>query len=76
MKAYIEKIYNKSKKEFYENIEQKIQKEQKEFIITANPEILMIGEKDEEFNKILMDPETRNSSRWNRSNKRSKNIRN
>ena len=76
MKAYIEKIYNKSKKEFYENIEQKIQKEQKEFIITANPEILMIGEKDEEFNKILMDPETRNSSRRNRSNKRSKNIRN
>ena len=58
MKEYIEKIYNKTKEEFYKNIEERIQNEQKTFIITANPEILMLGEQNEEFDKILMDEKT------------------
>ncbi len=58
MRTYIEKIYRRSKKEYYDCIEKRIQNEQKTFIITANPEILMMGEKDEEFNKILLDDNT------------------
>ena len=58
MREYIEKIYKKTQKEYHEHIEQRIQNEQKIFIITANPEILMIGEKDKEFDKILLDKET------------------
>ena len=58
MKVYLEKIYRETKKKYYEYIENRIQNEQKTFIITANPEILMMGENDEEFNKILLDDNT------------------
>ncbi len=58
MKQYIEKIYNKDKKEFYNQLEDRMKKEEKTFIITANPEVLTYGEKDEQFDKILMAQET------------------
>lgn len=58
MKQYIEKLYNKGKNEFYSKLEERLQKEEKTFIITANPEVLTYGEKDEQFDKILMDKET------------------
>ena len=58
MKQYIEKLYKKDKKEFYNQLEERMQKEEKTFIITANPEVLTYGEKDEQFDKILMDKET------------------
>lgn len=58
MKEYIEKIWKKSKEEYYKEIEEKIKNEKKTFIVTANPEILTIGENDESFNKLLMDEQT------------------
>lgn len=55
MKEYIEKVYKKDKEEFYKEVEQKLLNEEKTFIITANPEILTVGDKDKEFDKILLD---------------------
>ena len=58
MKEYLEKIYRKRKEDFYQEIEQKLIKGEKTFIVTANPEILTIGDKDKEFDKILLDENT------------------
>lgn len=58
MKEYLEKVYKKGKQDFYKEIEQKLINEEKKFIITANPEILTIGDKDKEFDKILLDENT------------------
>ncbi|MBQ2937666.1 MAG: WecB/TagA/CpsF family glycosyltransferase [Clostridia bacterium] len=58
MKEYLEKVYKKSKKDFYKEVEQKLINGEKEFIITANPEILTMGDKDKEFDKILLDENT------------------
>lgn len=58
MKEYLEKVYRKNKEEFYKEIEQKLVNEEKAFIITANPEILTVGDKDKAFDKILIDENT------------------
>lgn len=58
MKEYLEKVYNKGKQSFYKEVEQKLIDGEKKFIITANPEILTAGEKDKEFDKILLDKNT------------------
>jgi len=58
MKLYINKIYKKSKEEYFEYVKERLIKEEKTFIITANPEILMLGEQNKEFDKILMDEQT------------------
>ena len=55
MKIYMEKIYRKSKKEYFEHLKKRIEQEKRTFIVTANPEILMIGEQDKEFNNILIE---------------------
>ena len=55
MKEYLERVYRKRKDEFYQEIEQKLINSEKEFIVTANPEILTMGDKDKEFDKILLD---------------------
>jgi len=58
MKLYIDKMYKKSKEEYFEYVKERLIKEEKTFIITANPEILMLGEQNKEFDKILMDEQT------------------
>ncbi len=58
MKEYLEKVYRKGKDDFYQEVEQKLINGEKEFIVTANPEILTMGDKDKEFDKILMDKNT------------------
>lgn len=58
MREYFEKVYKKDKQEFYKDVEQNLLNNKKQFIVTANPEILMIGEKDKEFNQILMEEST------------------
>ena len=58
MKEYLERVYRKRKDEFYQEIEQKLINSEKEFIVTANPEILTMGDKDKEFDKILLDKNT------------------
>lgn len=58
MKEYLEKVYKGGKEDFYKEVEQKLLNEEKTFIITANPEILTVGDKDKEFDKILLDKNT------------------
>lgn len=58
MKEYLEKLCRLGKEEFYKGVEQKLLNEEKTFIITANPEILTVGDKDKEFDKILLDKNT------------------
>lgn len=58
MKKYFEKLRNVYKCDFVEELEQKVEKEEKCFVITANPEIFMLGSKNKEIDKILCDEQT------------------
>lgn len=58
IKKYIEKTYNKSKDSFHKLVKENLNKDKKMFIITANPETLMIAEDNNEFQKILLDEKT------------------
>ena len=53
IKKYIEKTYNKSRDSFHKLVKENLNKDKKMFIITANPETLMIAEDNNEFQKIL-----------------------
>lgn len=55
MKEYFLKLFKGSAKDFYEVVENAIDNEDKLFIVTANPETFIYGEKNEEFNKLLLD---------------------
>lgn len=55
---YFEKIYPKGKKEFYSDLQKKLINNEKQFIVTANPETLMQSEKDEELKEALLDSNT------------------
>lgn len=58
MKAYFDKIYRNDFKTFIKELEQNIKQEKKSFIITANPETLMIGTENQAFDEILKSEET------------------
>lgn len=53
MKVYFDKIYKGTYKEFVQKLSESLDKEKKEFIVTANPETFMIGESDPAFDLIL-----------------------
>lgn len=53
MRELLEKIYNKSQKEFFDLLEKNIKNEEKMFVVTANPETLMIGVNNPEFHEVL-----------------------
>lgn len=55
MKQYFEKLYKKGFDQFIEEIKNSLESEIKNFIVTANPETFMIGEKDPAMEKILLD---------------------
>lgn len=55
MKEYFDRIYTKSKDDFFKELKRALKNNKKEFIITANPETFMHGEKDKEINKMLLD---------------------
>ena len=48
-------IYKGSKKEFYNLIDEKLNKKEKQFIVTANPETFILSKKDLTINKLLYD---------------------
>ena len=54
MIKYIKKIYNKTKKEFYELLSKNLLNNEKMFIVTANPETFMIAKDDNEFESLLL----------------------
>lgn len=58
MREYFEKIYSDTEDSFHEIVKNNIKNEKKMFIVTANPETLMIAEENEEFKKCLLDKET------------------
>lgn len=58
MKSYFEKIYKKNFKSFIRELTEWVEQEKKSFVITANPETLMIGLDNVVFDKILKAEET------------------
>lgn len=57
MKQYLKRIYSKSQNEYYKELKRKLTKEEKQFIITVNPESLMNASKDKELDTMLLDKE-------------------
>lgn len=55
MKKNITKLYKKSKESYYKILEKDLKNKRKRFIVTVNPETLMMAEKDLELKKILAD---------------------
>ena len=58
MKEYFYKIENEQTENFYKRVKTSIEEEKKMFIITANPETIMIAEKDQEFKNIILNEKT------------------
>lgn len=56
--TYFNKLYKKDINSFNEIVKGKLKKEEKTFIVTANPETFTIGIKDLEFDKLLSDEKT------------------
>lgn len=57
MKAYFQKLYCEGMDSFLEELKIRLQTEKKTFVVTANPETLMIGQENQAFDKVLKDEE-------------------
>lgn len=57
MKEFFERLYSNSYKNFEKILSTQLEKEQKMFIVTANPETFMIGVNDKEMSRMLLDQE-------------------
>lgn len=55
MKQYFEKIYKKTQEEFFIELDKKLKNQDKELIVTANPETFMMASSDSELNDLLLD---------------------
>lgn len=58
MIKYFEKIYKGSKNEFHKLVKKNLKSDTKMFVVTANPETLMIAEEDDNLRKALLDNNT------------------
>lgn len=58
MKEYFDKLYKGTLEGFSNILLDKLKKNEKAFVVTANPETLMIGEKNSEFREILLSEHT------------------
>lgn len=58
MKEHLVKIYRNSKEKYYEDLSGWLSNEKKKFIVTVNPESLMMAKNDPELNALLSDDET------------------
>lgn len=58
MREYFEKVYKRGFASFIREIEDAVTHAKKKFVITANPETLMIGEENAEFDAILKSDDT------------------
>lgn len=58
MKKYFDRLYQEDYASFEEILKNTLKKNKKMFIITANPEAFMIGEKDSTLNDVLLDSDT------------------
>lgn len=55
---YFNKIYRGSFADFQQVLSEKLDREEKSFVVTANPETLMIGQRDEAYDAILRSADT------------------
>ncbi len=55
MKKFLKKLYKNDKKSYFEILKKDLKNKNKKFIVTVNPETLMIAEKDLELKEILED---------------------
>lgn len=53
LQEYLKKLYKDSKDSYYNELDRDLKNKNKRFIITVNPETLMMSEKDEELKNIL-----------------------
>lgn len=53
MQKYLEKLYKKSKEEYYTEVDKWLKKKSKKFILTVNPEMLMLSKTDKELEEAL-----------------------
>ena len=58
MKAFFEKIYKGTGQDFFTQIEKSLEQNEKRFIVTANPEAFMLGAKQPDLSKLLLDDMT------------------
>lgn len=58
MRKYFDKLYKGNLNDFSKILLQKLKNNEKAFIVTANPETLMIGQKNKDFNRILLSDHT------------------
>lgn len=53
----LKRVCTENSADFYLRIDKALERQEKKFIITANPEIIMMGSKNNKMHKILMDDE-------------------
>jgi len=58
MKRFFNKLYKGEREQFLSVVKDKLSKEDRMFIVTANPEAFMFGEKDCEVESLLLDEAT------------------
>jgi N-acetylglucosaminyldiphosphoundecaprenol N-acetyl-beta-D-mannosaminyltransferase len=58
LKEYFEHLYTGSQEAFFKKASKALDHEEKMFVVTANPETMMIGEQNPEFNAVLCKPDT------------------
>lgn len=58
MKEYFDKLYIDTANKFHEDMKNNLINNKKAFVVTANPETLMIAESNKEFKKALLDKNT------------------
>ena len=58
MRKFFDKLYKGSAKDFLASVRDKLSKNEKMFIVTANPETFNIAEKDSDFKEMMLDPES------------------
>ncbi len=54
LKEYFEKLYTGDRDTFFAEMGRALENGEKHFIVTANPETLMIGEKNADFDRVLL----------------------
>ena len=54
MQEYLKKLFTKDKDKYFKLLENDLKQQHKRFIITVNPETLMLSESNPELQKILM----------------------
>jgi len=57
MKEYFERLYKNDENSFYNELTSNIKKNKKMFIVTVNPETIMLSEKDKIVKELLLDEE-------------------